>query len=418
MLANIIFIVVYILFIIERIPKVVVALLGAVVLVLCGVLTQAEAFAYVDFNVIALLVGMMIIVNILKQTGVFEALAITVAQWARGNGKLLLIMLCVTTAICSAFLDNVTTILFMASMTCALAQQLKLNPVPLLIAEVMAANIGGTATLIGDPPNLLIASAGHLTFNDFLWHVAPVILLILPLSLGTLLLLYGKQLHIAPEAQTAIQVLKPAESLKDKRLLTIALVVLGVVLLGFVLHHTIHQQVGTIALAGAAVLMLFEDPKSLWDDVEWDTIFFFVGLFMIVGAVEKVGTLDYLSHQLVQLTQGNFQLMTMTLLWVSGLASAVIDNIPYTATLIPVVQKLGSHYGNIQPLWWALSLGACLGGNGSLIGATANVVAADIAAYKCGIRIGFMAFAKVGLLIMLQSLAVSSVYLWLRYLQP
>lgn len=416
LLANLIFVLVYLLFITERVPKVVVALLGASAVILLGILPQAEAFQHVDFNVIFLLVGMMIIVNILKQTGVFDWLATYTAQKVKGNGALLLLTFCVITAVCSAFLDNVTTMLFMATITCALTEKLKINPIPFLISEVIASNIGGTATLIGDPPNILIASAAKLSFNDFLFNVAPVILIILPVALATLYGIYRKQLVLSDDAKDVMANLSLEGTIKDKKMLVTALIILGLVLLAFVFHHVIHQEVGTIALAGAAVLMLFEDPKSIWDDVEWDTIFFFIGLFIIVGAVEKVGTLDYLSDQLFILTNGNFQAITMSLLWVSGIASAIIDNIPYTATMIPMLQKLSTHYTDITPFWWALSLGACLGGNGTLIGATANVVTADIAAYKCGQRIRFLEFMGVGSLIMLESLLIASAYIWLRYL--
>ena len=416
LIANLIFIGVYILFVMERVPKVVVALLGASAVILLGILTQAEAFAHVDFNVIFLLVGMMIIVNILKQTGLFDWLAVVAARRVGGSGAKLLMTLCVLTAVCSAFLDNVTTVLFMASVTCALAERLKINPIPFLISEVIASNIGGTATLIGDPPNILIASAAGLSFNDFLFHVAPVILLILPVTLVTLYFIYRKQLVLSEEAQAAMSSLSLEGIIKDVRLLRISLVILLFVLLAFVFHHVIHQEVGTIALAGAAVLMLFEDPKEMWDDVEWDTIFFFIGLFIIVGAIEKVGTLNYLADQLFLMTGGDFDTLTLALLWISGLASAVIDNIPYTATMIPLLKKLATHYGDITPFWWALSLGACLGGNGTLIGATANVVAADIAAYKCGQRIKFLEFMAVGSVIMLESLVIATGYLWLRYL--
>lgn len=415
-MANIIFALVYLLFIIERIPKVVAALLGASAVILLGILSQAEAFAYVDFNVIFLLVGMMIMVNIIKQTGIFDWLAVVTARSAKGSGVILLIILCLITAMCSAFLDNVTTVLFMATITCSLAEKLAINPIPFLISEVIASNIGGTATLIGDPPNILIASAAKLSFNDFIVHVTPVILLILPVAIITLALIYRKQIRLSPQSQQAITSLSTNGLIQDKRMLVISLGILSLVLLGFVFHHAIHQEVGTLALAGAALLMLFEDPKSIWDDVEWDTIFFFIGLFIIVGAVEKAGTLNYLSDQLFSLTHGNFEAITMALLWVSGITSAVIDNIPYTATMIPLVQKLSTHYQDVRPFWWALSLGACLGGNGTLIGATANVVAADIAAYKCGHRIRFMEFMAVGSLIMMESLIISSAYLWFRYL--
>lgn len=415
-LANLIFVVVYIMFLTERFPKVVIALIGASAVILLGILPQTEAFHHIDLNVIFLLVGMMIMVNIIKQTGAFEWLAYASARLAKSSGIQLLMIFCLITAFCSAFLDNVTTVLFMATITCALTEKLKINPIPFLISETIASNIGGTATLIGDPPNILIGSAAGLSFNDFIFEITPVILMILPVALLTLYGLYRKQLRLPPEAIATMEALSTEGTIKDKALLTKSLWILGLVLLAFVLHDVIHQEVGTIALAGASLLMLFEDPKSIWDDVEWDTIFFFIGLFIIVGAVEKVGTLDYFADQLFLLTQGDFNAITMSLLWASGILSAIIDNIPYTATMIPMIQKLATHYQDITPFWWALSLGACLGGNGTLIGATANVVVADIAAYKCGTPIRFVEFMGVGSLIMLESLVISSVYLWLRYL--
>lgn len=416
LLANLLFAGVYALLIWDRVPKVVVVLLGASLAMLFGVLDQATAFRHIDLNVIFLLVGMMIIVNIVQETGAFSWLAYTVARYTRGNGVVLMVTLCLLTALFSAFLDNVTTVMFMAAITCALADTLSINPVPFLISEVMASNIGGTATLIGDPPNILIGSAAGLSFNDFIWALTPVILMIIPVALLTLVWIYRRQLQLPESAQVAILQLDPASTITNFALLKKALAVLGLVLLGFVFHHVIHQEVGTIALAGAAVLMLFEDPKQLWNDVEWDTIFFFMGLFMLVGALVEVGTMDYLGNQFYQWAHGDFKTTTLALLWISGGLSAIIDNIPYTATMIPLIQNLAHHYDDVTPLWWALSLGACLGGNGTLIGATANVVAADIAAYKCGHRIRFLEFMVVGGIITLESLLIATGYVWVRYL--
>lgn len=417
MLANSIFILVFALLLWEPIPKVVVTLLGACALMLTGVLTQQAAFGFIDWNVIFLLVGMMILVNITRQTGALDWLAYKVAQKTRGSGIKLLVYLGLLTAVCSAFLDNVTTVLFMAAITCTLAQRLKINPMPFLMTEVLASNIGGTATLIGDPPNIMIASAARLGFNDFLIHVAPVILPILAVTLALLTWLYRKDLRFSDDTRQAIAQLETTGLIRDKKLLIQSLSVLILVFLGFIFHHVIHQEVGTIALAGAAVLMVFEDPKDIWNDLEWDTIFFFIGLFMVVGGLEHAGTLTWLAHTLQGLAHGDKTLLTLGTLWLSGLLSAVIDNIPYTATMIPVIQNLGRSMADVQPLWWALSLGACLGGNGTLLGATANVLVADMMARKFNQPIRFASFLAVGGLVTLLSLLVCTLYLWLRYLR-
>lgn len=416
-LANSVFVLVFALLLWEPIPKVVVTLLGGCALMLLGVLTQQQAFAFIDWNVIFLLVGMMILVNITRETGALEWLAFKVVKRAGGSGVKLLLLLGLLTAVCSAFLDNVTTVLFMAAITCTLAQRLKINPMPFLITEVIASNIGGTATLIGDPPNIMIASAAKLGFNDFLIHVAPVVVPILVVALALLTWIYRKELKLPMETQQAISELDTSGLIKNKKLLIQSLSVLTLVFLGFVFHHQIHQEVGTLALAGAAILMLFEDPKDIWNDLEWDTIFFFIGLFMVVGGLEHAGTLNWLSHKLTVLANGDIKLLTLGTLWLSGLLSAVIDNIPYTATMIPVVQDIGHTVRDIQPMWWALSLGACLGGNGTLLGATANVLVADMMARKFNLPIRFVSFLAIGGLVTLVSLLISTLYLWLRYLR-
>jgi len=412
-----IFILVYLMLILERLPKVVISLLGATAVIMLGILDQKKAFHYIDFNVIFLLVGMMIIVSILQQTGAFEYLGRYCARKVNGSGVKLMIAFALLTAFFSAFLDNVTTVLFMGSITGALALRMGFNPVPFLISEVIASNVGGTATLIGDPPNILIGSAGGLSFNDFIINVAPPILLMLPVVIGTLYLFYHKQLEIPVHEDGTDELLSLEGVITDKPLLIKALIVLACVLTGFVFHHVFHQEVGTVALAGAAILMAFEDPKELWNDVEWDTIFFFIGLFIVVGAIEEVGILKMLADLLVSSTAGNFNVITMAILWASGFLSAIIDNIPYTVTMLPLIKDVGTHhFDNIQPLWWALSLGACLGGNGTIIGASANVVMSDMAANRFGKPIRFVEFMAVGSVIVVECLIIASVYLWLRYL--
>lgn len=418
-LPNLVLIVSYVLIAMERIPKVVIALLGASVMMLAGVLTQEEAVHFIDFNVIFLLVGMMILVNILKSTGAIRYLALVSARSVNGSGILLMVVFSVMTAILSAFLDNVTTVLLLGSVTIAISQQLKINPVPFLITQVLASNIGGTATLIGDPPNIMIGSAAGLSFNDFLVNLAPVILIILPVTIVMLYFIYKDQLVLSQEAQDEMNNLSTKGAITDKPLMIKSLIVIGMVITGFILHHLIGQEAGTIALAGAALLMIFESSEDIWNDVEWTTIFFFIGLFIIVGGVEKVGTIEYLSDQLLHLTQGDFELTTVVVLWASGILSALLDNIPYTATMIPLIKHLGDpnvvgHFENIDPLWWSLALGACLGGNGTMIGATANVLVADMSE-RHGHPIRFLEFMKIGMLVMFVSLVISTAYLYIRF---
>jgi len=412
---NIVLILAYLLIMFEKLPRVVVALLGASLLIVGKSLTQEEAFHYIDFNVIFLLVGMMILVNILRETGGIRWLAIYTAKKVNGSGTLLMIYFALLTAFISAFLDNVTTVLLLGSVTIAIAKDLKINPVPYLITQAIASNIGGTATLIGDPPNIMIGSAAKLDFNQFIFHLTPVILMILPVVIITLYFIYKKELIIPDAAKTYLDSMPLNGIITNKNLLVKSLTVISVVIAAFFFHGALGLEAGTIALAGASVLLIFENKKHVWEDVEWTTIFFFIGLFIIVGAVEKVGTIHYLSELVFKLSKGSYETTTFAILWMSGFLSAVIDNIPYTATMLPLIKNLGNHFDNLQPLWWALSLGACLGGNGTLIGATANIVVADMAT-KANHSISFIEFLKVGSLIMLESMIICHIYLWWRYL--
>lgn len=415
LLPNIILALVYVCIILEKLPRVVIALLGASILLLAKSITQEEAFHYIDFNVIFLLVGMMILVNILKETGGIRWLAIYTAKKVNGSGVLLMIYFAVLTAVISAFLDNVTTVLLLGSVTIAISKDLKINPVPYLITQVIASNVGGAATLIGDPPNIMIGSAASLGFNDFIVHLAPVVLIILPVSIFTLYLIYKDKLVIPKEAIEKLHSMPLKGVIHNKPLLMKTLLVISIVIVAFFLHTLLGLEAATIALAGASVLLIFENRNHIWHDVEWTTIFFFIGLFIIVGAVDKVGTIHYLSELVLKLSKGSFEVITFSILWMSGFLSALIDNIPYTATMIPLIKNIGSHYQDITPLWWSLALGACLGGNGTLIGASANIVVADMS-NKSGHPILFIEFFKIGVLIMLESLLISSVYIWIRYL--
>lgn len=412
---NIVLILAYILITLDKLPRVVVALLGASILLIGKSVTQEEAFRYIDFNVIFLLLGMMILVNILRETGGIRWLAIWTAKKVNGSGVLLMIYFALITAFVSAFLDNVTTVLLLGSVTIAITKDLKINPVPYLLTQAIASNVGGTATLIGDPPNIMIGSAAKLDFNQFIIHLTPVVLMILPVTIFTLYLIYKNSLNIPKDVKKLLEEMPLRGVITNKNLLIKSLIVILCVIIAFFFHGALGFEAGTIALAGASVLLIFENKRHIWEDVEWTTIFFFVGLFIIVGAVEKVGTIKYLSDLVFQLSQGNFAITTYAILWMSGFLSAIIDNIPYTATMIPLIKNLGAHYENLNPLWWALSLGACLGGNGTLIGASANIVVADMAS-KAKYPITFIEFLKVGMIIMIESLIICSLYISWRYL--
>lgn len=402
----------YVLMLWERIPRVVTALIGASALVVCHVIDQKEAFKAIDFNVIALLFGMMILVNILSHTGLLNCIAIWAAKSTDGSPHKLILAFSTLSGFLSAFLDNVTTVLLLGTVTCAIARRLKLNPVPFLICEAICSNVGGTATLIGDPPNIMIGSAAGLDFYQFLITLAPFILIIFPVVLGTLFLIYRKSLKPSDDAKEQLAALSPKDEITDYPLMIKAVAIISLVIIGFIFHGILNLEAGTIAVAGASLLLIFENRKNIWNDVEWTTIFFFIGLYIIVGAVEHSGALDFIAHDLLNIVgQHSAFSVSVIVLWLSALCSAVIDNIPYTATMIPVVETILTHGPN-PTIWWALSLGACLGGNGSLIGATANIVAADLA-HTNGEKISFAEFSVVGSIIAVETLILSTIYLFL-----
>ncbi len=390
------------------------ALLGASALVGCHVISQKEAFNSIDFNVISLLFGMMILVNILSHTGLLNCIAIWAAKSTDGSPGKLLLAFSTLSGFLSAFLDNVTTVLLLGTITCVITRKLKLKPVPFLLCEAICSNVGGTATLIGDPPNIMIGSAAGLDFYAFLITLGPLIIFIFPVVLATLYSLYGRNLKGSAEASKELLSMSARDEIKDRPLMIKSLCIISLVVLGFMFHGALNLEAGTIAVAGAAVLLIFEHRKNIWDDVEWTTIFFFIGLYIIVGAVESTGVLRLAGQELLRIVHSHSPIaVSMALLWLSALCSAVIDNIPYTATMIPIVETIQTTPPN-NTLWWALSLGACLGGNGSLIGATANVVAADIA-HANGEKLGFAEFTAVGMIITLETLILSSIYLYLMH---
>jgi Na+/H+ antiporter NhaD/arsenite permease-like protein len=416
-LAGIIFVLIYALIATDRLDKTVAALLGGTLVIVLGIVPQEDAFGAIDLNVIFLLAGMMILAGILRRTGFFQWLAIRSVKIAGGEPYRLLLVLCVVCAGLSAFLDNVTTVVLLAPVTLYISSVLRVSPLPFLISEILASNIGGTATLIGDPPNILIGSAANLGFVEFLVNLGPVTVLILIAFLISTRFLFKPDLAVHDDVRGAVLALDEREVLTDIPLLRTSLAVIGVTIVGFVFAVPLGLETGAIALFGATVLVILSrlDIEAVLDDIEWPTLFFFIGLVMLVEALVEVGIIEAVADALIANTSGNATLATIGLLWVSGIASAIIDNIPYTATMIPVVQELGRREVMIEPLWWALALGACLGGNATIIGASANVVVANLAG-KAGHPITFRAFIRYGGLIAVLSLVIASLYMYLRYL--
>ncbi len=411
-----VFVVTYALIATERADKTVAAMAGGVAMILLGVVSQERAFARIDFNVIFLLTGMMILAGIIRKTGLFGWLAVRAARMAGGDGYRILVILSIITAVASSFLDNVTTVVLVGPITLFLAARLGLSPFPLIMSEILASNIGGTTTLIGDPPNILIGSAAHLDFTAFLFNLAPLAILILALYLVAARWLFRGQLQVDPELRSALLSLDERQMIVDPRLLRRSLIVLGLTLIAFVLHGPLGYEPATVALTGAVVLIVVagEKPRDVLHDVEWPTLFFFIGLFMLIAGIVELGVIRAIADALVALTGGALAPTSMVILWVSAALSGVIDNIPYTATMIPVVHQIADQ-PHSDVLWWALCLGADLGGNATIIGASANVILASLAQRE-GHEITFGRFLRYGLPVTLGSIAVSTVYLWIRYL--
>lgn len=401
----------------ERFDRTLVALLGGLLVIVLGVISQEEAFAAIDFNVVFLLAGMMIIAGGLKQTGFFDFVAGEAIHLSRGEPFRLLVILALVTAGLSALLDNVTTVVLLTPVTLSIARTLQVSPFPYLMSQILASNIGGTATLIGDPPNILIGSAAGLDFGAFLVNLGPVVVVILVAFLVILRIAYGRSMQDDVDRLDALAKLDPRTAIRDRPLMIRGLIVLALTIAGFIAHSALGLEAATVALLGATVLMIVGplDPHEALRDIEWHTLFFFVGLFMLVEAVVKVGIVGGVADALASATGGRLDVATIALLWTSALASAVVDNIPYTATAIPVVERLIDGGLRADPLWWSLALGACLGGNLTIVGASANIVVANLAA-RDGHPITFMQFFRIGLVVVLVSLAISTVYLWLRYL--
>ncbi|HBK52315.1 sodium:proton antiporter [Syntrophomonas wolfei] len=414
-LSIVIFLATYVFIIFEKVHRTIIALVGAGLAIALGLLSQEAAIEYIDFNTLGLLIGMMIIVGITRRSGVFGYLAIKAARVAGGKPLRILVALAVVTAVLSAFLDNVTTVLLIVPVTFVLTDHLEVPAFPFLFAEILASNIGGTATLIGDPPNIMIGSATHLGFLDFIVNLAPIVIVIMIITLLCLVLMFRKDLRADSQKMESIMAMNAREEIRDWAILKKSLLVLGLTISAFFLHGFLHLETATIALLGAAVLMLIcaEEPEDILLSVEWPTIFFFAGLFIIVGAMEANGVMELLARQAMELTGGSLTATAVVVLWISAVFSAFVDNIPFVATMIPLLKTIGQMSGlTMDPIWWALSLGACLGGNGTLIGASANIIVAGISE-RHGQHIGFIDYLKYGFPLMLLSIAIANLYICL-----
>ncbi len=414
--AIVIFLAVIIAIMTEKVHRTAAALTGTVLLLLTHVLSVEEAVGYIDFNTIGVLIGMMLFVAIVKNSGVFEYIAIKAAKLSGGDPWKIMMTFMVITAVLSAFLDNVTTVLLVGPMTITIARMLKVNPVPFLMTQILASNIGGTATLIGDPPNIMIGSAAGLDFMDFLSNTGIVVVIIMVAMVIIMRLLYGSRLSADGEAIKAVMELDETKAIEDRPLLMKSVAAMVLVVIGFIFHSQLGVESCTVALTAAAVMMLIgrQNIDHIIGEVEWTTILFFAGLFVVVGGLDATGVIGQLAKMVTGLTQGHMVMTMMVLLWASALLSSVLDNIPFVATLIPLVLAMGESGFDIVPLWWAISLGACLGGNGTLIGASANVVLSGISG-KHGSPITFKEYTKLGFPMMLVSVVIAMAYLLLRY---
>ena len=426
--AGSLFVLTYLLIITERLNRAVIAMTAAALMIIGGVLTQEAAVQGIDFNTIGLLTGMMIIVGITRDSGVFQYLAIRSAKVVKADPWGILVMLMFVTAFLSAMLDNVTTVLLVAPVTLLITDTLKISAYPYLFAQIFASNIGGTATLIGDPPNIMIGSATSLSYNDFLFNLAPIAVFILLVTIIPIYFIWGRHLKADPELIDKVMQYREIDAIKDWVLLKKSLFVLALVMFGFIVGHDYGYQPATIAMFGAAVLLIlnclpYDQEKQTelvarsLGDVEWITIFFFIGLFILVYGVETTGLLESLAHKVIELTDGDKTVTAIAILFVSAVASAIIDNIPFVATMIPLIKNMAASFGGAEelvPIWWSLALGACLGGNGSLVGASANLIVAGFAE-RSGQPIRFLPFMLLAFPLMLGSVFISAIYVYFRY---
>lgn len=400
----------------ERLHRALAAIAGAILLIIFHILDVESFASYIDFNTVGILIGMMLFVSVVKTSGLFEYIAIKSAKISNGRPWAIMVMFFIITACLSAFLDNVTTVLLVGPMTIAVTELLKVNPVPYLITQILASNIGGTATLIGDPPNIMIGSSANLSFMDFIANTGVPSLIIAIATLIGFYFIYGRNFYASAENMKAVAKLDEKKAIKNKRLMIISIVLMILIVLAFIFHSQIGMESSTIAIAAAVIILLVskEDMDEIIASVEWSTIVFFIGLFGVVGGLQETGVIDMAANFLLDVTDGHTTLMLLLILWVSALLSSFLDNIPFVATLIPLILTMGESGVDVSALWWALSLGACLGGNGTLVGASANVVLSGISK-KSGYEITFKQYLKVGFPMMIMSIVISTIYLLLKF---
>lgn len=411
-----VFLIVILLIITERVHRTAAAMAGAMVLILTGVMSADKALSYIDFNTIGVLVGMMIFVAIVRRSGMFEYIAVRAAKAVHGDPWKIMVAFTLITAVLSAILDNVTTVLLVGPMSIAIARMLKINPVPFLMGQILASNVGGTATLIGDPPNIMIGSAAHLSFMDFLDNTGFAVLFILVVLILLMKIVYEKKIELGTVDTGAIEKLDPSKSITNRALMKKGIIVLICVIVGFMFHDKLGIESSVIALTAAAVMLIIgrEDVNEAIQDVEWTTILFFMSLFVVVGGLTETGIIKELASKIIDATNGHPMVTMLVLLWASALLSSILDNIPFVATLIPLILAMQADGIDVTSFWWAISLGACLGGNGTMIGASANVVLSDIST-KHGYPITFKSYLKVGMPFMLLSIVISTVFLVVKF---
>lgn len=415
-IAVAVFLIVILLIITERVHRTAAAMAGAVVLILTGVMSADKALSYIDFNTIGVLVGMMIFVAIVRRSGMFEYIAVRAAKAVHGDPWKIMVAFTLITAVLSAILDNVTTVLLVGPMSIAIARMLKIDPVPFLMGQILASNAGGTATLIGDPPNIMIGSAAHLSFVDFLDNTGFVVLFILAVLILLMKIVYEKKIELGTVDTGAVENLDPSKSITNRALMKKGIIVLICVIVGFMFHDKLGIESSVIALTAAAVMLIIgrEDVNEAIQDVEWTTILFFMSLFVVVGGLTETGIIKELASKIIDATNGHPMVTMLVLLWASALLSSILDNIPFVATLIPLILAMQADGIDVTSFWWAISLGACLGGNGTMIGASANVVLSDIST-KHGYPITFKSYLKVGMPFMLLSIVISTVFLVVKF---
>ncbi|WP_418253024.1 SLC13 family permease [Gordonibacter urolithinfaciens] len=411
-----VFVIVMVAIMTEKLHRSLAAIVGAMLVLALHVLPFDAAMEHIDFNTLGVLLGMMLFVSVVKLSGMFEFLAIKAARLAKGEPWKVMLLFVLLTAVLSAFLDNVTTVLLIGPMTLTVCKLLDVNPIPFFMTEILASNIGGTATLIGDPPNIMIGSAAGFTFFDFILYDAPAVVIILAAVLVVFYFLYGRKMQVNEEHRARIMELDEHAMIKNKRLLKQSYVMIGLVVVGFMAHGALGLESSVIALGAAGIIMLIsgESIEEALANVEWTTLAFFAGLFVIVGAMAETGVIEMLAHALIDATGGNVFVTMLVLLVGSAVISSFLDNIPFVATMIPILLAMESTGMDVTPLWWAVSLGACLGGNGTLIGASANVVLSDISK-KNGHEITFVQFLKTGFPIMLLTVVIAGLYLVVRF---